>query len=248
MREQQLPPSDFVPAYLRAREREGRLLADELVRDLPLLPAADPLADEWHRRADSARRIVSHLANMPQPLPQSLRVLDLGCGNGWLSARMAALAHVNVIGIDINTTELEQARRVFAARPRLAFESGDLEGRGWPARAPDVVVLASSLQYVADPAGLFARLLAAYPTTGVHVLDTPIYSGAEIEAARERSREHYERIGVPQMIGYYHHHDWDIFAGFPHRVLFDPAAPHNRVARVVLRRRTTPFPWIEVTG
>ena len=137
----------FVPAYLRARVREQRLLSDDRVRVLPYLPRRDPRAGEWRLRADTARRMTRYLAGIDRPID----VWELGCGNGWLAARMAQLQHVTVTGFDVNGAELDQARRVFEGRPRLALRHGDIgratELLGQCRPSPDVVVFASSLQY-----------------------------------------------------------------------------------------------------
>ena len=229
----------FVDAYLRARRREGRLLPDDLVQQLPFLPEGDDRHDEWRLRADSSDRLIHYLERLHRPLI----VHDLGCGNGWLTARLAALDHVTAVGFDVNDEELAQARRVFADRPRLSFVLDEAGFRG----VADLVVLASVLQYIADPAALLRELTSGHEGPAeIHVLDTPIYRAAEVVAARERTRQHFRSIGVPEMIVRYHHHGWDVFAGFEHTVLYDPNALRHRFARRVLGRRRSPFPWIRV--
>jgi SAM-dependent methyltransferase len=247
--------ASFVPAYLLARERERRLLPDDVVRSLPALPHAqngDPLAGEWRQRADSARRFLRYLTAMRAPV----HVWDLGCGNGWFTAQLASLDGVSATGVDINTTELAQARRVFGDRPQLQFRDGDLReavqfiGHAPPAAAGlDVVLLASTLQYVADASGLLRGLLDALPPRAeIHVLDTPIYRRDQVQSARERTRSHYGQLGVAAMVDHYHHHDWSTFAGLPHQVLYRPGALGRRIERRVLRRPISPFPWIRITS
>jgi SAM-dependent methyltransferase len=243
----------FVDAYLRVRDREARLLPDESVLMLPRLPSNDPRAREWRGRGDTASRFDRYLRSIREPVS----AFDLGCGNGWFTARMAAHAHVTATGYDINDIELDQARRVFAGRPRLEFRLGDLRdgvvdlGRAVLAPSIDrrqIVVLASALQYVADVPGLVSALLdRAQPGMEIHVLDTPIYDTGDVEAARERTRRHYEAVGVPEMVAHYHHHDWRAFDGFRAEVLHDPMSIRHRVEVRVLRRRLAPFPWVRIT-
>ena len=74
--------------------------------------------------------------------------LDLGCGLGLLSQKLARRAE-RVLGIDIAPTAIEHARRRGAAFDNLAFEPGDilnlpasLDGRF------DLVVIADVLYYL----------------------------------------------------------------------------------------------------
>lgn len=228
--------------YLRVREREGRLLPDDVVQTLPHVPADNPHAREWRLRADSSRRLVAHLRHLPQ---RPLRVLELGCGNGWLCARIAGIHGAVVVGTDINDVELEQARRVFAG---ASFVHHDMRDTALPMPQPDAIVVASAIQYVPDPTPLLAAWLDALSPHGeIHVLDTPIYDDAgAAAAARERSRRHYEVLGIPEMAGEYHHHTRQAFAHFRVDILHDPASPAARLQRRLLRTQCSPFPWLRI--
>jgi len=232
--------------YLEVRGREGRLLDDALVATLPQLPQAHPLAAEWRVRADSLHRLVAALRGLHRPL----RVLELGCGNGWLSHRIAtALPDARVTGTDVNDLELEQARRVFGRRSRLDFVHHDMRAGYLPMPRPDVLVLASSIQYVEDaPALIPAWLRALAPGGELHILDSPLYRLAELATARERTLRHYTEIGVPEMAAAYHHHTWESLQGFPAQVLHRPDAALPRLRRRLLGTASSPFPWIRIRG
>jgi SAM-dependent methyltransferase len=229
--------------YLRAREREGRVLFDHTVALLPNLPGGHPLASEWRLRADACERLVSRLRIHRRPL----RVLDLGCGNGWLANRIAGVPRTSVLGTDVNDVELEQARRVFGQRENLVFVHHDMQEAELPMERPDIIVVASAIQYVPDPAGLIVAWLRSLAAHGeIHILDSPIYEPAEVVAARERTRRHYAAIGVPEMTGAYHHHGWEAFEPFSFDVLYRPGARIARLRRRVLRSRRSPFSWIRI--
>ena len=233
----------WAAAYVRARFREGRLLPDAVVASLPNVARSDPLCDEWRRRVDSTSRLVDYLNAMPRPLT----IVDLGCGNGWLSHHLAA--HLGdgcrVAGIDFSALEIEQARRVFDDRGNLSFTRGDFLDGALPVDRPNVVVLASTIQYVPDPPALLGTLFESVAPGGeVHVLDSPIYRADEVAAARERSRCHFESISVPEMIDAYRHHHWGAFGRFQYDVLYQPEDRVNLFARRVLRRSRSPFPWL----
>ena len=228
--------------YVRTREREGRLLPDDVVKTLPHVPAGHPHAREWRLRADSSHHLVAHLRRLPQ---RPLRVLELGCGNGWLCARIAAIPGAVVVGTDINDVELEQARRVF---PDVSFLHHDMRDAALPMAQPDAIVVASAIQYVPDPTPLLAAWLHALSPHGeIHILDSPIYADAgAATAARERSRRHYEALGISEMAAEYHHHTRQAFAPFRVDVLHGPASPAARLQRRVLRTQCPPFPWLRI--
>ena len=46
-------------------------------------------------------------------LPENAKILDVGCGNGWFSGQLAAIASAKVYALDLNRMELEQAARIF---------------------------------------------------------------------------------------------------------------------------------------
>jgi ubiquinone/menaquinone biosynthesis C-methylase UbiE len=136
---------------------------------------------------------------------KGLRVLEVGCGNGWLSAMLFQQGH-QVLGIDLFTAELEQAARVFPDGP--AFARADLFTSPIPDGVFDIVVFAASIQYFADIDKTLQRALELVrPNGSVHVLDTVLYRDAEAaNAAEERSRNYYAKLGNQDMAAHYHAH------------------------------------------
>lgn len=234
----------WVADYLRAREREGRLYSDEFVRSLPSTPADHPLAAEWRVRAGSSARLLRHLAEH-----RARRVVELGSGNGWLAAAIAARLGPGsrVVGVEANPVELEQSRRVFADRANLSFVEGDLErDTALPLDVPETIVLASAIQYVVDLPALLGRLRGQLAPGGeLHILDSPLYTPAGVTAARERTRVHYDQIGVPAMAAAYRHHTWEEVAPFQPTVAFRPSGLVQRAVDRIGRPGTrSPFPWL----
>jgi SAM-dependent methyltransferase len=237
------PAADWSALYLEARSREGRLLPDATVAVLPDVPRGHPLAGEWRQRADSAARLVAYVRRRPRPMT----IVDLGCGNGWLSNRIAAVEGSSVVGVDVNAVELDQAHRVFGGRPGLEFVVGDLADGALAADRPDLVILASVVQYVPDPTAVLAAIVVGLGPGGeIHVLDSPVYEPSEVAAARQRTHRHYAGLGVPEMATRYFHHDWHIFDPFTTDVLYRPDTRWRRVERRVRRRPRSPFPWVRI--
>ena len=217
--------------YLRVREREGRLYSDETVRQLPSMPADHPLHDEWRARAASADRLTAYLGRLPKPVA----VLDLGCGNGWLSHRIAISCDSFTVGLDRDGPELHQARRAFARHDKLSWIAADIFRPPFADGRFDVIVVASAIQYFADLSCLINTLFPLLSTNGeIHILDSPLYSHDELPAARDRSRRYYQRLGIPEMAAHYHHHSRSVLEAYNPLWLYMPRhEPHD-----------SPFPWV----
>lgn len=96
------------------------------------------------------------------PAPQ--RILDVGCGTGYLLRRLAARCPeaAELAGIDAAPTMIEVAVAM-AADDRLRFREGTAEKLPWPAGTFDLVVSTTSFDHWADQqAGLAecARVMA----------------------------------------------------------------------------------------
>ena len=119
-----------------------RVYNDDEVSHLPFIHSSHTHYKEWKIRSRSALRLCNYLESKNKPLS----VLEVGCGNGWLSARLAELMNSTVTGIDINTSELTQAQRVFGDKANLHFAEGGLESLLYDIRF-DVIIFAASIQY-----------------------------------------------------------------------------------------------------
>ena len=197
------PVDDALSAsYHAVREREQRIHTDTVVRGLPFSGHHTQHAAEWRVRARSLQRLRMSL----QPLGKRLHILDVGCGNGWMSAALALDDHA-VIAMDAHLAELEQAARVFADR-NVIWCLGDPRTVLFPEIRFDVILFAASLQYFPDLADLFHRLTRILAPDGrIHVVDTVLYNDPEaIAQAAARSAAYYRKLGVPAMAHHYHAH------------------------------------------
>src|SRR3954466_2828024 len=77
----------FEKKYITTRSLENRLYSDEEILKLPQIAPTHTHHKEWLSRRRSARRLVRYLAGKRRPL----EVLDIGCGNGWLSHLVAEI-------------------------------------------------------------------------------------------------------------------------------------------------------------
>jgi trans-aconitate 2-methyltransferase len=100
---------------------------------------------------------------------EGMRVVDLGCGSGELTLRLAdALPESDVLGIDSSPEMLDRAQDL--TRPGLRFEHGDLRetGGSW-----DLIFSHAVLQWVDDHASLVPRLLRLLNPDGQIAVQMP---------------------------------------------------------------------------
>ncbi len=236
--------ASFESAYLELREAEGRLHPDEEVRRLPNPSHSNPQRQEWRLRQQSFRRLKQHLQSHPPPGP----VLDLGCGNGWLSHYLNRWTRQPVLGVDINQAELEQAARLFAA-PECQFAYADIFRSDLPEGKFSLVILNSVIQYFKSLETLLHRLQTLLQSGGaIHILDSPLYDSEELAAAKTRSLRHFQQMGQEEMGQYYHHHSWSELDVFPYEILYhhQPGWTAKIMARMGWRQN--PFAWLRIPG
>ena len=230
-----------IDLYLRIREKEGRLYSDDIVARLPLMPNGGALADEWRARSASASRLTQYLSHRPKPL----NILDLGCGNGWFSNLLAKLEH-RIVGVDQNRYELKQAARLFSPNPCLFFIETDIFSAPFMPETFDVIILASVIQYFPELSALLAVLLRYLKLHGeIHIIDSPLYSEAELQAAVHRSGQYYSSLGFPEMAEHYFHHCLSDLDRFDAEWMYQPQSHIIRLKRL-LGQVDSPFPWIMV--
>lgn len=233
----------FERYYLSLREKEGRLYSDDEVRLLPNYSGKKDLTSEWKIRKHSAMRLISHLENKGR----NKLLLEVGCGNGWLTNLVSASLVAQVVGLDLNKTELIQGSKVFRQNQSIAFIYGNIFSLGFPGELFDAIILASTIQYFGDLNQLISHLFNFIKPNGeIHILDSPIYeTEKEQEQAKIRTRNYFERIGQDPTNFVYHHHGWASLRGFKLRFLLDPRTLSSRLSRK-FTSGVSPFPHIVI--
>src|SRR5262245_25710237 len=85
-----------------------------------------------------------------------VRILDLGCGNGYVTSRLAGEGH-DVLGLDAATDGIAVAR---AAHPELKLQEGSIYASEWPGvedKSFDCVVSLEVVEHLLFPKALFKR-------------------------------------------------------------------------------------------
>jgi SAM-dependent methyltransferase len=221
----------FEELYIGIRDKEGRMYPDEIVKTLPEVPATHPHYAEWMVRKRSSLRLIRYLAAKKKPL----RILEIGCGNGWLGHRLSGIPGARVTGMDVNRTELEQALRVFRKVDNLRFVNEVKEAEA----DVDIIIYSASIQYFPDLAEILQGSLRRLSSGGeIHILDSPFYDIEDLDAAQKRTMDHFTALGFPDMARYYHHHPRPALKPFKPILLYHPRSVFAR-----LLHRKDPFPW-----
>lgn len=140
-------------------------------------PQATMMADESMVRTLAAQ--ISAIWPQEQPLiaryglTGRCAVLDVGCGTGEFSARIARLLPQAIVtGVDVTETSLLLARKRYAdVAARLLFEHGDAFHLRFPDASFDLVACRHVTQAVPDVPKLLAELLrVTRPGGWLHVL------------------------------------------------------------------------------
>lgn len=227
---------DFSQQYFLLRKKEGRIYSDQEVANLPEIEIEHQHYKEWQIRKESSNKLVKYLTGKHK----ALEILEVGCGNGWLSAKLSAIPFSQITAIDINSEELNQAKRVFEGIKNIHFFNYSFQDEMLSDRQFDIIVFAASIQYFSSFEKVVNDLLDRLKTNGeIHIIDTHFYRADEIDTARLRSNDYYEAIGFREMSEQYFHHSIEQIRPYNYDILNDPNSFFNK-----LKKNYNPFYWI----
>jgi ubiquinone/menaquinone biosynthesis C-methylase UbiE len=230
--------SAFEQHYIGVRNKESRILSVEDIRKLPYPDASDKNHAEWKLRQKSIKRLVHYINNKPT----TLRILDIGCGNGFMTNLLAGKIN-RAVGVDVNLTELKQAAQAFPDA-RITWYCLDLLNEVLPEDPFDIITFGASFQYFKDPAQILAvcrKLLA--PQGEIHIIDSPFYSDEEKSRAQQNSRNYFQAMQAEAMTEHYHHHSFNALKEFEIEWKYRPGSFVHKLFRIT----DSPFPWIKIS-
>ncbi|GAB5416850.1 MAG: class I SAM-dependent methyltransferase [Crocinitomicaceae bacterium] len=225
------PKEEFESQYKVVRDKENRCLSDDQVKRLPHIDPSSPLVSEWKKRSWMLNKLETYLS-----LGAFENVLDIGCGNGWMTHKISKYCQSAITGLDVGKEELEQAARCFGSENISFVCCSD-----WsllPKEQYDLIYFAGSFHYF-EPDTVFWDLLFSLLKPGgeIHILETQFYEIEAVEAAQKRSKEYFEKVGAA--VDYYQHLSWDVLPD-TYETLYRP----NKWNKVF--RNRSPFPWIRM--
>ena len=202
-------------SYIRIRKKEGRLYSDSIVKKLPFIDSDHPLKDEWIVREKTYERVSKYISK------QSIKmVLEVGCGNGWLTNAISKKCGCIGAGIDLNEIELRQGARIFGNNEKAIFIYGNIFEDILPSGLFDIIIFAASIQYFGNLSEVIpASLRFLRPGGEIHIIDSHFYDENEIINAKGRTIHYYEELGFPDMAYKYFHHSWNELNHFSYRIM-----------------------------
>jgi len=229
--------SDFEKNYLAVREKEKRVISLEEVRRLPY-PQKDSVDYAlWETRRKNILRFNSFLSKKG-----SVRILDIGCGNGFFT-NMLSERDNEVVGLDVNLTELKQAAEAFPSK-NIKWYYLDILTEKIPEEKFDLITFCASFHYFKDPKQLLRICQGLLKTDGeVHIIDSPFYSEEGRENARKRSVDYFRSMKVESMSDYYFHNSYSFLKEFNVSIKYKPGSFFKKLLRI----KDSPFPWIMIS-
>jgi len=228
--------STFEDLYISVRRKERRIVSDGELMFLPDVDASHVHYNEWLIRKRSSLRLIAYLKKKKSPL----KILEIGCGNGWLSSRLSAIANTKVIGLDINEPEINQAKRVFK-KDNLDFLTGIFTPELFADEKFDIILFAASIQYFSSLKEILQKSLHCLTERGeIHIVDSHFYEPSEVKNAAARCIDYYTNLGFPEMAGHYFHHSTADLLPFNCTMLINPGSLMNRISK------KEPFYWIAI--
>jgi len=196
----------FADSYGRAWAKDGWGSPDTAyLEGLPYRDNTGRRSGEWRVKARSMEALLGVLN------PQKWRrVIDLGCGNGWLSHHLAIRGH-DVYAVDAvldNTVGLGAAGTYARMGPPFQRIWGDLEHLPFQSSSVDAVVCNASLHYARDmPASLVDITRVLRPGGLLAILNSPVYvRPASAARALSKFRAHLRNLGLAdEAVLCYHH-------------------------------------------
>ena len=224
----------FEEIYLKVLHKENRIYSDAEVNELPKPFFYNLHRQEWEMRTKHFQRLRLYLKKLDKPL----KIMDLGCGNGWLANQLAEIPNTEIWGVDINLSSLQQARRV-CTKSNVHFAYGDIYSDLFDTDSFDMIILNRTIEFFPNLPRLINRCRNFLPIGGeIHILDSPIFAEKELDAARQKTFQNFETVGVPEMSVLYFHHSRSAFQSFDNQFLYTPSRWK--------RGKDSPYPWIRI--
>jgi SAM-dependent methyltransferase len=132
-------------------------------------------------------------ADLADLLPrQAHRVLEIGCGEGFLGKLLRSRGHY-VVGLELVPEIAERARQNLDEVVCADVERAELP---WPAGSFDAVITADVLEHMVDPWRILGRLSALLRPAGVAIASIPNVQNFRIIGGLIRGRWRYTDSGL----------------------------------------------------
>ncbi|RPJ27784.1 MAG: class I SAM-dependent methyltransferase [Chloroflexi bacterium] len=189
----------FMADYETVRRLEGHgSTSEKYYRALPFKDLSGHHQADWKIRARSFNVLVKNvLTRLQSPLARSLKVLDLGAGNGWLSNRLSAQGD-RVIAVDLLVNDQDGLGTWKFYEQSFTPVQAEFNHLPIMDRFADAVIFNASFHYSENYAETLQEALRVLAPEGlIVIMDSPVYRrGASGEKmVQEREEQFKEKYG-----------------------------------------------------
>lgn len=189
----------FIADYERIRRSEGRgSTSSDYYRALPFKDLSGHFRSDWAIRARSYNVLVKNvLTKLQDPLERSLKILDLGAGNGWLSNRLSAQGD-RVIAVDLLINEQDGLGAWKYYEQGFTPVQSEFNHLPIMDRFADAVIFNASFHYAEDYVTTLKEALRVISPYGlIVIMDSPVYRRAASgeKMVEEREDQFKEKYG-----------------------------------------------------
>src|SRR5512138_3632198 len=181
----------FIADYEAVRRAEGRgSPAADYYRALPFKDLSGRRRADWRIRARSFSVLTKNvLTRLQVPLGRSLKIIDLGAGNGWLSNRLSAQGD-RVIAVDLLTNEEDGLGAWKFYEHGYTPVQAEFNHLPIMDHFADAVIFNASFHYSEEYAETLREALRVLAPEGrIVIIDSPVYhrgaSGEQMVQERE---------------------------------------------------------------
>lgn len=188
----------FIADYETIRRAEGRgSTSAEYYRALPFKDLIGQHRADWRIRSRSYHTLVKILTRLQNPLERSLKILDLGAGNGWLSNRLSAQGD-RVIAVDLLVNEQDGLGTWKFYEHSFTPLQAEYNHLPVMDRFADAVIFNASFHYSENYVTTLKEGLRVLSKDGlIIILDSPVYRRAASgeKMVDEREAQFKEKYG-----------------------------------------------------
>ena len=191
----------FLQEYETIRLAEGRGSHDpQYYRALPFEDLSGRSGKDWRIRARSFTTFVKQvLSPLEHEQGTTMKILDLGAGNGWLSNRLAQRGH-RMAAIDLRTGELDGLAALRHYNSAILAVQAEFDHLPFMDDEFDLAIFNASLHYTGDYTTTLEETLRVLTPAGrLAIIDSPLYHQAKSGQAMvtERQERFKQLYGFP---------------------------------------------------
>jgi SAM-dependent methyltransferase len=171
----------FLDQYATIRHAEGRGSNDpEYYRALPWHDLSSRNSGQWGIRARSYRHFERKvLQRIERTTNRSLRIIDLGAGNGWMTNQLRLRGH-RPIALDIFTDSLDGLGALGNYAQQTDGVAAEFDSLPFRDASIDVAIFNSSLHYSSDYLRTLTAVRRCLRDDGyLIIIDSPVYETAD---------------------------------------------------------------------